>query len=116
MDALVRPFSTRKHSDEGVQATFFNRQLARLLPPLAKVEVSSVSRTSLLKVAGFKKWRPTQPTSPRFLPVATVNVQLSPRFKSFGRDGGNAHPDRLVVVVTFDREVCPEFVFVTQFL
>ena len=28
MDALVRPFSTRNHSDEGVQVTFFNRLLA----------------------------------------------------------------------------------------
>ena len=27
MDALVRPFSSRKSSDEGVQATFFNRLL-----------------------------------------------------------------------------------------
>ena len=27
MDALVRPFSTRNHSDEGVQVTFFNRLL-----------------------------------------------------------------------------------------
>ncbi len=27
MDALVRPLSTRNHSDEGVQVTFFNRLL-----------------------------------------------------------------------------------------
>ena len=39
MDALVRPFSTRNHSDEGVQVTFFNRLLnesvltARVMEP-----------------------------------------------------------------------------------
>ena len=32
MDALVRPFLTRNRSDEGVQATFFNRLLGGRLP------------------------------------------------------------------------------------
>ena len=51
MDALVRPFSTQNHSDEGVQVTFFNRLLTRSPPKRgARGQESTLGITGPTKV------------------------------------------------------------------